>query len=206
MQVTNIRNHRIRWRMLLMQGAYVGVISSLVMVAIAALMLPTLVDGADGWSFLKSVSTVVLGDGAATPWSGFEAGPVLVGGGIHLLLGAFAGMTYALLVAMFDLEGWTPVALFGLLYGAMLFVWSTVLTVTVVDSTTIEQIPVLVMFWGNVAFGLSAGVMLATWADRADLDQSDDERVAVFEGHEPGARPRRDVHPTRGDTRPTLPR
>jgi hypothetical protein len=38
------------------------------------------------------------------------------------------------------------------------------------------------MFWGNMAFGLTSGILLSQWADRADVDQLEDEKVPVFEG------------------------
>jgi hypothetical protein len=182
MQVTNIRSHRIRWRLLLAQGALAGIVSAVVMLVIAVALYPLFTNGADIWSFAKVVGSVVYGSSAVDPLSGFEAGPVLVGLLLHFALGAFAGMTYAALVAMFALEGWTPVALFGLLYGAMLFVWSTTLIEAGLTRVSTEQFQVLAMFWGNLAFGLTSGVLLANWADDADLDQYDDERVPVFEG------------------------
>ena len=177
MQVTNIRGHRIRWRTLAAQGAFVGVVSALFMLAVATVLYPFLESGSDGWTFLKVISTAVLGQDAASPLTGFEAVPVLVGLVVHLAIGAFAGVTYAGIVAMFDLEGWTPVALFGLLYGAMLFVWSSVVIATGLGGTAIAELPLVAMLWSNVIFGLCAGVLLATWADRADIDQVESERV-----------------------------
>jgi hypothetical protein len=180
--LTNIRGHRIRWRMQLASGAVVGAISAAVMLAIAMLLYPLFADASDLWSFPKVVSTVVYGQDAIQPLAGFDAGPVLVGLAIHFAIGIVAGMVYAGLIAMFDIEGWTPVALFGLLYGAMLFVWSTALVLAGLTPVDTGNLPVIVMFWGNVAFGLAAGLLLSTWADRADIDQADDEKVPVFEG------------------------
>ena len=188
MQVTNIRGHRIRWRLLAAQGAVAGVLSALVMLAIATVTYPIFDSGSDGWTFLKVVSSAVLGDDAAAPLTGFEAVPVLVGLVLHLAIGAFVGATYALAIAMFDLEGWTPVALFGLLYGAFLFVWSTVLIGAGLGGQAIADLPLIVMLWGNLLFGLTAGVLLATWADRADIDQVESERVPAFEGDDPPRR------------------
>lgn len=185
MQVTNIRGHRIRWRLLAAQGAYVGLFSALVMLAIAMLTWPLLGSGADGWTFLKVVSSALLGESAAVPLAGFAFVPVLVGLAVHLAIGVLAGSTYGMLVGMFDLEGWTPVALFGLLYGAVLFVWSTIAIGVGIGGAALESAPLVVMFWGNVAFGLTAGVLLCTWADRADLDQLESERVPVFEDGAP---------------------
>lgn len=185
MEITNIRHHRIRWRVLLAQGAFAGVVSALLMLAIASILYPLFSDGSDGWTFMKVVGSSVLGDDAATPLGGFDADGVFVGLLIHLAIGAFAGATYAVLVAMFDLEGWTPVALFGLLYGAMLFVWSTAIIGAGFGGAAIQDLPLIVMFWGNMIFGLTSGMLLATWADRADLDQVESERVPVFEGDDP---------------------
>lgn len=184
MEITNIRGHRIRWSMLVARGAIAGIVSALVMLVIAAVTFPIAAAGADGWSFLKVAGTVLLGSGAAEPLGGFELAPVLAGLAVHFTIGVIAGVTYALLVAMCDLEGWTPVALFGLLYGAMLFVWSTVFIDAGLTPTSTQQFPVMVIFAGNMAFGLTAGPLLATWADHADLDQRTDERVPVFEGDE----------------------
>lgn len=185
MEITNIRHHRIRWSMLFAQGALAGLASAALMLTIATITYPAFSDGADGWTFMKVVSSALLGDEAATPLAGFDAVPVVLGLIIHFGIGAFAGATYAALVAMFDLEGWTPVALFGLLYGAMLFVWSTALIGAGFGGEAIQELPLVVMFWGNMVFGLTAGVLLASWADRADIDQVESERVAVFEGDDP---------------------
>jgi hypothetical protein len=158
------------------------------MLVIAMLLYPLSADASDAWSFPKVVSTVLLGEDAIDPLSGFEAAPVIVGLVIHFLIGIAAGVVYAALVAVFDLEGWTPVALFGLLFGAMLFVWSTALVFAGLTPVDSGNFPLIVMFWGNMAFGLTAGVMLSTWADRADLDQAEDEKVPVFEGQVDQAR------------------
>ncbi|MCW2922161.1 MAG: hypothetical protein JWL76_2035 [Thermoleophilia bacterium] len=194
MEITNVRDHRIRWRMLFASGVVAGLASAVVMLAIATVSYPVFTDGADGWTFLKVVSSAVLGDDAATPLAGFDALPVVVGLLLHLLIGACAGASYAGLVAMFDLEGWTPVALFGLLYGAMLFVWSTALIGVGLGGTAIEGLPLIVMFWGNMIFGLTSGILLATWADRADMDQVESERVTLFEGDVDRALTRRAIH------------
>jgi hypothetical protein len=188
MQITNIRHHRIRWRLLAAQGIVVGVLSALVMLAIAMLAYPMFVEGADGWTFSKVVSTALLGDSAADPLSGFVLVPVTVGFVVHLAIGACAGASYAVLIAMFDLEGWTPVALFGLIYGAVLFVWSSALVGIGAGGEAIGDLPLVVMLWGNIVFGLAAGVLLATWADRADIDQIESERVPAFEGDRPSRR------------------
>lgn len=192
MEITNIRNHRIRWSLLFAHGALAGLISAALMLVIATITYPAFSEGADGWTFMKVVSSSLLGDAAATPLAGFSAVPVLTGLIIHFAIGAFAGATYAALVGMFDLEGWTPVALFGLLYGAMLFVWSSALIGAGLGGAVIRDLPLIVMFWGNMVFGLTAGVLLATWADRADIDQIESERVAIFEGDDP--RPHRLLH------------
>ena len=184
MEITNIRGHRIRWSILGARGTLVGVASAVVMFAIATLTYPMFNDGSDGWSFLKVVSSALLGSDAATPLTGFDAAPVVVGLLLHFAIGAAAGATYALLIGLFDLEGWTPVALFGLLYGAMLFVWSAAITGAGIGTTAMQDLPTIVMFWGNIAFGITAGTLLATWADAADLDQAETGRVHAFEGNE----------------------
>lgn len=184
--VRNIRGHRIRWRVLLTQGALVGVLSSLVMLAVAMVTIPLFSGALDSWSFAKVVSSSMLGDGAADPLTGFDAVPVGVGIVIHLALSAVAGVIYAGLVGMFDLEGWTPVAVMGLLFGAVLFVWSAVLIGAGLAPSAATDLPLGALLWGNVSFGLTAGLLLATWADRADLDHDmeDVARVRAFEGDE----------------------
>lgn len=185
--VRNIRGHRIRWRLLLAQGAFVGAVSALVMLAVAMVTVPLFGDGADSWSFVKVVSSAVLGEDAARPFAGFDLVPVLVGTLLHFVLSALAGMVYAAIVGMFDLEGWTPVAVMGLLFGATLFVWSAVLIGAGVAPSAATDLPLGALLWGNVSFGLTAGLLLATWADRADLDHELDDsvRVRAFEGDEP---------------------
>lgn len=185
--VRNIRGHRIRWRVLLAQGALVGIVSAFVMLAVAMLTVPLFAEGLDSWSFSKALSTVVLGDAAASPLAGFDAAPVAVGIAVHLALSALAGMVYAGLVGFFDLEGWTPVAVMGLLFGAVLFVWSAALIGAGLAPAAATDLPLGAILWGNVAFGLTAGLLLATWADRADLDHELDDavRVRAFEGDDP---------------------
>ncbi|MCB0877834.1 MAG: hypothetical protein KDC46_02485 [Thermoleophilia bacterium] len=185
MQVTNIRGHRIRWRLVAAQGSVAGALSALVMLAVATLTYPLFADSSDGWTFLKVVSSAVLGDSAASPLAGFDLVPVTVGLLLHLAIGVFVGASYAMLAALFDIEGWTPVTLFGLIYGAMAFVWSTVIIGAGLGGNAIQDLPLIVMLWGNMVFGFTAGVLLATWADRADIDQIESEHVAAFEGDTP---------------------
>jgi len=172
--------------MLAAQGAVVGVISAMVMLAIAMSALPLLDPETDAWTFTKGVSSVLLGPDAASPITGFEVAPFLIGALMHLTIGGIVGAVYGMLVALFDLEGWTPVALFGLLFGAMLSVWSTLIVgVGFASAGLSDHFPLTVMLGGNLAFGLTAGMGLATWADRADIDQTNGERVAVFEQDPP---------------------
>ncbi|MCZ4496595.1 MAG: hypothetical protein JWM25_1178 [Thermoleophilia bacterium] len=178
--ITNIRHHRIRWGLLAGRGAGVGIISGVVMLLVAMVTLPLVSDDGDAWTFLKIAGSALLGGDAATPLTGFELGPVLAGMIVHFLLAALVGATYALLIGMFDLEGWTPVALFGLLYGAMVFVWSAVIIGAGFGPAAADSIPPISMFFGNMAFGMTAGILLATWADDGDLDQ-EEIRVKVFE-------------------------
>jgi hypothetical protein len=182
MEITNIRHHRIHWRTVAVQGALAGVTSALFMLVLASVTWPAFADDADGWTFLKVVGSATLGGDAASPLTGFDASAVIVGLVMHLSIGIVAGAAYGLIVAFLDLEGWTPVALVGMLYGAVLFVWSTAIVGAIVGSEVLTDAPLLVMFWSNVAFGLVAGLLLATWADGADLDQLESERVPVFEG------------------------
>ncbi|MEO6866649.1 MAG: hypothetical protein ABI200_01355 [Gaiellales bacterium] len=187
--VRNIRGHRIRWHIMAAQGAYIGVASAAVMLAIAMATFPIFASNTDGWTFAKIISTVALGNSAAHPLTGFAFVPVVVGLAIHFALSITIGVVYAGLVAMFDLEGWTPVALMGLIIGAIAFVWSAALIGAGVGPASFADLPLGALLWGNIAFGLTAGVLLATWADRADLDRDitsvdDGVRVRAFEGDE----------------------
>ena len=159
MQVTNIRTHRIRWRHQLARGAMVGVVS--ITVLLLATVLVDLIFGTTDDSALAEV-----------------AGSVGLAVFLNFAIGIVAGMIFAALVALFDVEGWTPVAVAGLLYGAVVFVWPA--TIAGFDGSSL-----IVMFAGSIAFGLAAGLLLATWADRGDIDQDETERVPAFEGDGP---------------------
>ncbi len=187
--VRNIRGHRIRWRILAAQGAYVGILSAAVMLAVAMTTFPLFSSNSDGWTFAKIVSTVVLGNDAADPLTGFAFAPVMVGLLLHFAVSVAIGVVYAGIVGMFDLEGWTPVAVIGLIIGAMAFVWSAALIGAELLPSAFANLPLGALLWGNIAFGLTAGLLLATWADRADLDRDlsaaeDGVRVRAFEGDE----------------------
>lgn len=180
--IRNVRGHRIRWGALLSLGALVGVISSLVMLAIAVLLVPLFSEGTDAWTFAKVLSVPFLGSGAASPLTGFDTTPVVVGLITHFALGAVVGVLYAAVIGMFDLEGWTQTALTGILLGAFLFVWSSTLISAGLGPKPAEVLPMAAMLWGNLAFGITAGALVATWADKLDLDQDETERVRAFEG------------------------
>lgn len=184
--IRNIRGHRIRWSVLLAQGALAGVLSSLVMLAVAMITVPMLSGGTDNWTFAKVVSTLFLGADAADPLTGFDALPVTVGLLVHFTIAIVAGALYGALVGLFDLEGWTPVAVMGLLFGAFLFVWSAVVVGAGFAPSPVADLPLGALLWGNIAFGLCQGLLLATWAERADLDRDPEDvaRVRVFEGDE----------------------
>lgn len=179
--VRNIRGHRIRWGVLAAQGARVGIWSALAMLVVAMLTVPLFSSGLDSWSFTKIIAAYFMGDSAASPVTGLDAGPVLVGTCIHLAIGALVGVSFAAIIGMFDLEGWTPVALVGLMYGALLFVGSATVIAAGVGPADTYDLPMAPLLWGNVIFGLVAGVLMAAWADAADLDQPEEERVRVFE-------------------------
>ena len=104
MEITNIRDHRIHWRRLAALGTGAGIAGAAVMLVISMALMPLLSDG-DAWLFPKVVSSILLGEGGAQPLAGFEAGPVLLGLVLHFAIGAVVGMTYGMLVGMFDLEG-----------------------------------------------------------------------------------------------------
>lgn len=159
MQVTNIRTHRIRWRRQLVRGALVGAIS-----VVALLLAAAIVD-----LFVGTTDDSALAE---------VAGSIGLAVGIDFVIGIIGGMVFAALVALFDVEGWTPVAVAGLLYGAVVFVWPA--TIAGFNGGSL-----IVMFAGSIAFGLTAGLLLATWADRGDIDQNETVRVPAFEGDEP---------------------
>jgi hypothetical protein len=177
--IRNIQGHRIRWRVLAAQGALVGLWSSLAMLVVAMVTTPMFESTMDTWSFTKVIASGVMGDGAASPISGFEWAPVLVGAAIHLGIGTIIGIAFAALVGLCDLEGWTSVSLVGLLFGAVLFVAAA--AVVSVGMGPWNSLPLAPLLWGNIAFGLVAGVSMASWAQDADLDLPEGERAHVFE-------------------------
>lgn len=179
--VRNIRGHRIRWGMLCAQGAMVGLWSALAMLVVALMTIPMFSTGLDAWSFPKIIAATFMGDSAASPVTGFDAGPVAIGTIIHFGIGAIVGATFAAIIGMFDIEGWTPVALVGLMYGALLFVGSATVIAAIGGPAAEFDLPMAPLLWGNVIFGLVAGVLMAAWADAADIDQPEAEHVRVFE-------------------------
>ncbi|MCW2973084.1 MAG: hypothetical protein JWN72_1357 [Thermoleophilia bacterium] len=177
--IRNVQGHRIRWRVLGAQGAAVGLWSAVAMLVVAMATVPLFDSSMDTWSFTKVIASGILGDGAASPVTGFELVPVLVGTLVHLTIGLLVGVSFAFVIGFFDLEGWTPVALVGLLYGALLFVGSA--TFVNAGLGPWSDVPLQPLLWGNVVFGLVAGLLMSTWAQDADIDIERDEPVHVFE-------------------------
>lgn len=180
----NLVSHRISYDRLAGLGAIAGLLAAVVMGALTVAITPLVAPGADVWSFFKVVSTMILGEGAATPLAGFAAGPVLLGVALHLAIGAAFGAIFAILIGLFDIEETVPIMLMGLVYGVIVFL-GTYLVIAQLLFPAFEQLPFIVPFWTHVAFGLIAGAVLGSWADRYDLDHGRDaERV------------REHVHPT----------
>jgi len=188
--IRNIQGHRIRWRILAAQGALVGLISALAMLLIAMVTIPLFAGSMDTWSFSKVLASGVLGNSAAHPLTGFDAGPVLLGTLLHLGIGALVGISFAIVIGLFDLEGWTSVALVGLLYAAVMFVGAA--TMVSIGIGPWSDVPLQPLLWGNLVFGLVAGLFMSTWAQDADIDIEPGERVHVFEtsfeDHDPPVR------------------
>lgn len=168
----NVISHRISYDRLAGAGAAVGVLAALVMAAVAMIVTPLVDADTDLWSFFKVVGTIVLGTGAADPLTGWEALPVLVGMAMHLLIGAVVGAVFAVLVGLFDIEDTVPVMLMGLVYGVAVFLTSYVGIGNLVFPA-FERLPTIVGFWTHIAFGIIAGAVLGSWAERYDLDRPD---------------------------------
>lgn len=166
---SNVRAHRITYDLLALRGAFVGVLAAIVMAIMAMLLTQFVAPETDMWSFPKAVSSIVLGEDAATPLTGFDAAPVIVGLLVHLAIGAVVGAIFATLIGLFDIEETVPVTLMGLIYGVSVFLFSY-LAVGSLFFPAINEIPTIVGFWTHVAFGLIAGAMLGQWNERYDED------------------------------------
>lgn len=173
----NVEGHRIEYGALALQGVVVGLISSVVLGVVASLLGPIITTGHDVSSFLKIVATPLMGEAAVTPVTGFDPGAVLVGAGVLLALGAIMGAGFAMVVGFFDLEGFTQVAVVGLLLGAVYFVITTVIIGLGLVHSAFEQLELAVMFWGHVAFGLTAGALMARSVSRHDRQGGTDEHA-----------------------------
>lgn len=167
----NILGHHIMYDRLAARGALGGFISALVMLVIAVVS-PALYSqpDVDGWSFLKAVSTLVLGDGAASPLFGFEAVPVFVGLALHLLIGVLAGAVLALLVGLLDIDGPIPVLMSGMLFGLVVFLGSYT-AISLFSLTAFETLPIGTTFLSHVVFGMVTGLFLLSWSGHYDLDE-----------------------------------
>jgi hypothetical protein len=180
----NVRAHRINYRALAARGAWAGVLASLIMVAIAAVAAPLIEANTDAWSFPKVVSSIVLGEEAASPLAGFDALPVVLGLLLHLAIGAFFGAVFACIVGFLDVEETVPVVLAGIVYGVIVFL-TTYVMIGQLLFPAIDDLPLVVSFWNHVAFGITTGVVLGSWADTLDADHyKDREAVRSFDAVE----------------------
>src|SRR6266542_2991858 len=101
-------------------GALAGLGGGLAMAVVAAIIATSM--GQDIWQEAKQIAAIVYGP-AALAQPGFDAGPVLVGSLIHLVVSALLGALFGILtrrVLRLTSDFWTPV-LAGLIYGMLIW-------------------------------------------------------------------------------------
>lgn len=165
--VTNARSHSIDLTHLMQRGVVAGILSAIISGAIAMIAGQLLGDSHDLWTFPKVVSTLILGADAAQPLAGFAAGPVVFGLALHLLIGGFFGGIFAAIVGFLDVDDVVAVMLCGLVYAAVIFLFTYVFLAQLLFPT-FQDLPLIVAFWNHVIFGIVAGLLLANWHRRYD--------------------------------------
>lgn len=164
----NIANDRIDAHGVFTSGGDVGFVATLVASVLPVLIAPLVVADVDVWTFWKSVGTILLGNGAAEPPTGFQLGAVLVGVGVHLFIGSLLGAGFAVLIAYFDVDTLTPTVVlsaFVLSVLAMTLTWIP-LSHTIVPA--LDDVPIVFTGWMIVAFGILLGVGVQRWRQRWD--------------------------------------
>lgn len=167
----NLEGHQVDGHGVFTSGADVGFVATLIATIAAMAIAAFAVADVDIWTFWKGVATLLLGEGAVSPPTGFEVGPVLVGAGIHLFVGALVGGLYALAIAYLDLEEMTPIILvtaciFGIL--TFMLIWVP-LSVTLVPG--LDAVPALFAGWMIVAFSVLLAVGVTRWRQKWDCTE-----------------------------------
>jgi hypothetical protein len=169
-------------------GGDVGFVAILVASAIPVLLAPLFMADVDVWTFWKSMSTVLLDESYARPATGFEAGPVLVGIGIHLFVGALIGALFAVVVAYFDIDTLAPTVV---VTAFMLSVLAIDLTWIPLSHTLLPALDnISIVFTGSmlVWFGIMLGFGIQRWRRRWDETQcptaTSTRRRWLFVAHE----------------------
>jgi hypothetical protein len=164
----NLSAHRVDADGLLTSGGDTGVLAALVAAVVPTIVAPIFVSTIDGWTFFKAVSTILLGDSAVDPVSGFELAPVLVGAGMYLFIGTLLGAIFALVVALADLDGAVPILVILIsLFGAYTFLllWLP-LSQTLVPA--FDLIPTPFAGWMIVTYAIMLVVGIAGWGKSWD--------------------------------------
>ncbi|MCB0879248.1 MAG: hypothetical protein KDC46_09750 [Thermoleophilia bacterium] len=166
----NIASNEIDGHGVFTSGGDVGFVAGLVATILPMFVAPLFMDDVDAWTFPKSISTLLFGSSAAEPPTGFDAGPVLAGLGIHLFVATLIGAVFSLVIAYFDVDTLAPtvvVAAFMLAVLAIDLLWLP-LSKTVLPALD----DVSIVFTGSmiVWFGLMLGIGIQRW--RQDWDES----------------------------------
>ena len=165
----NIASNEVDMHGVFTSGADVGFVAGLAATVLPMFVAPLFVDGIDPWTFPRSIASVLFGDSAIDPQTGFDAGYVLAGLGIHLFVATLLGAVFALVVAYFDVDTLAPTVVVA---GFMLAVLAIDLAWIPLSKTIIPALDeVSIVFTGSmiVWFGLLVGVGVQRW--RQDWDE-----------------------------------
>jgi hypothetical protein len=164
----NVSAHKVEFHGVFITGGDVGFIAALIATIFPVVLAPLLVDGVDVWTFFKAVSSVLLGNSVVDQATGFEAGPVLIGVGMHLFAGALIGSMFAVALSYFDLDEMVPVVVVMMsLFGVYTFMLAWLpLSKTIVPA--LDKVPVLFAGWMIVTFAVLLGVGIEGWRSKWD--------------------------------------
>lgn len=128
-------------------GAMAGVLGAIVM---ALLMMMVTAGRGDGfWTPLQLIGGVAFG----SAWQSF--GAALLGGVIHLMVGAVVGALYGVLTR--HVEGMVYSTMLGIVFGIAVFAPATYLILPVVDPVMYETMHLGVLFMAHIVYGLVTG-------------------------------------------------
>lgn len=152
-------------------GGDAGFVATILATTLPVLIAPLVATDVDIWTFWKGVGTILLGDGAAQPPTGFDAAPVLAGMGIHLFIGTLIGALFAVAIAYFDIDTWTPTIVVA---GCILAVSAFTLTWVPLSHSLVpalDDVPVVFTGWMIILFGILLGVGIYRWREQWDRTQ-----------------------------------